>query len=184
MKITFLFFFFVKSFRDLITCASYCQKDGLCKAFTLDYNYCRIIENLETADIVKIPSQSFKAREVWIKVDDSINDQEYQDSFDQCPTPELIDDGICDSLNNLQKSRVAGNLTQHRAYHKLIVSTVNNEPTLLAIGGSYVEDDVWKFRDSIEVWNSITESWSVSDTLKLSEAKCCFGALSSKKITL
>ena len=97
------YFFFVKSFRDLITCASYCQKDGLCKAFTLDYNYCKTIENLETPDIVKIPWQSFKAREVWIKVDDSINDQEYQDSFDQCPTPELIDDGICDSLNNLQK---------------------------------------------------------------------------------
>ena len=97
------YFFFVKSFRDLITCASYCQKDGLCKAFTLDYNYCRIIENLETADIVKIFLQSFKAREVWIKVDDSINDQEYQDSFDQCPTPELIDDGICDSSNNVQE---------------------------------------------------------------------------------
>ena len=93
----------MKSFRDLITCASYCQKYGLCKAFTLDYNYCRTIENLETADIVKIPWQSFKAREVWIKVDNSINDQEYQDSFDQCPTPELIDDGICDSSNNKQE---------------------------------------------------------------------------------
>ena len=82
------------------------------------------------------------------------------------------------SLNNLQNSRVAENLNQHRAYHKLVVSTVNNQPTLLAIGGSYVEDEIWKFRDSIEVWNPITESWSVSDTLKLSEAKCCFGALS------
>ena len=95
----------MKSFRDLITCASYCQKDGLCKAFTLDYNYCRIIEKLETPDIVKIPSQSFKAREVWIKVNDdsTFNDQEYQEPCDQCPTPELIDDGICDSLNNVQE---------------------------------------------------------------------------------
>ena len=82
------------------------------------------------------------------------------------------------SLNDLQKSKLAGNLNQHRAYHKLIVSNINNKPTLLAIGGSYVEDEIWKFRDSIEVWNPITESWSLSDTLKLSEAKCCFGALS------
>ena len=83
------------------------------------------------------------------------------------------------SMKGLKNSKLVGQLNQQRAYHKLIVSTINNLPTLLAIGGIF-RDEKNKviYRDSIEIWKSITETWTLSNTLKLSQGRSSFGALS------
>ena len=40
------------------------------------------------------------------------------------------------------------------------------------------ENNGWKYRDSIELWNPDTESWTLSPDLKLSEERAYFGHLS------
>ena len=82
------------------------------------------------------------------------------------------------SLKDLNNSRLAGQLNQQRTFHKLIVTPINNEPTLLAIGGVTRFEKNSVSRDSIEIWDPITETWTLSNALKLSEAKYSFGALS------
>ena len=83
------------------------------------------------------------------------------------------------SLDNLSNSRIAGQLNQERVFHEMVVTMINNEETLLAIGGDYVlENKKSKPTDSIEIWDPISETWTLSDTLKLSEAKLAFRALS------
>ena len=62
--------------------------------------------------------------------------------------------------------------------HGLVIAHYNNQPTVLAIGGGYYQDDDWVPRDSIEVWDPETKTWSLTNDLALSEAKYNFGALS------
>ena len=76
------------------------------------------------------------------------------------------------------KSENAGNLNERRAHHGSAVAHVNGEPTLLAFGGFYHRNYRRKFRDSIESWNPETESWTISNDLKLSMGKESFGFLS------
>ena len=75
-------------------------------------------------------------------------------------------------------SENAGNLNERRAHHGSAVAHVNGEPTLLAFGGFYHSNYQRKFRDSIESWNPETESWTISNDLKLSMGKESFGFLS------
>lgn len=84
------------------------------------------------------------------------------------------------SLDNLHNPRLAGQLNIKRGFHKLIVTTINNEQTLLAIGGisNKGTEAEAENSDSIEIWDPLTETWTLSETLKLSEAKHSFGALS------
>ena len=42
----------------------------------------------------------------------------------------------------------------------MAVAHVNNKPTLLAFGGTSKEAGVWKYSDSVEIWNPDTESWT------------------------
>ena len=64
-------------------------------------------------------------------------------------------------------------MNEVRAYHGLAVALVNNEPTLLAFGGSYYQNG-----DSIEIWNPDDETWTLANDMKLRETKNAFGFLS------
>ena len=79
-------------------------------------------------------------------------------------------------LNNLSKARNAGNLVQARHNHGLVVVHVDNQPTVLAVGGEYY-DGGWIYLDSIEMWNPTTETWMMT-SMKLTEPKEQFGILS------
>ena len=81
-------------------------------------------------------------------------------------------------LDNPTNSRIVGSLNEARAYLGMAVANVNNTPTLLAFGGTSKENNGWKYRDSVEIWNHDTESWTLSSDLKLSEERAYFGHLS------
>ena len=81
------------------------------------------------------------------------------------------------SLENPTTSKTVGSLNQERGYPGLAVAHVNNEPTLLAIGGEFYQNGT-KYRDSIETWDFNTESWTLLSDLKLDVKKYHFGFLS------
>ena len=81
------------------------------------------------------------------------------------------------SLDNPTASRIVGSLNEERGYPGLAVSHINNQPTLLAIGGEFYQNGT-KYRNSIETWNSNSESWTLSSDLKLDRKKYHFGFLS------
>ena len=62
-------------------------------------------------------------------------------------------------------------MKQTRFYHRLVIGKYNNQPRVLAIGGL-------PYTNSIEVWDPVSKTWSLSNDLRLSEAKYNFGALS------
>jgi len=81
------------------------------------------------------------------------------------------------NLNDLTKAHTtAGNLVQARSAHGLVVVHVDNKPTVLAVGGGYIEGG-WKELDSIEMWNPTTGTWKMT-SMRLSEPKGGFGILS------
>ena len=59
----------------------------------------------------------------------------------------------------------------------MAVAHVDNEPTLLAFGGSYYQNGK-EYRDSIEIWNPDTETWTLATDMKIREKKKNFGFLS------
>ena len=81
------------------------------------------------------------------------------------------------NLNDLTKAHATGNLVQASFGHGLVVVHVDNKPTVLAVGGEYKENGTWKYRNSIEMWNPTTETWTMTQ-MKLSEPKAYFGILS------
>ena len=81
------------------------------------------------------------------------------------------------SLDNLTISKYVGSLNQERGYPGLAVAHVNNEPTLLAIGGEFYQNGT-KYRDSIETWDPHSEFWTLSSDLKLDKKKYHFGFFS------
>ena len=78
------------------------------------------------------------------------------------------------NLNDLTKAHTTGNLVQASFGHGLVVVHVDNKPTVLAVGG---ENGDYRYRDSIEMWNPTTETWTMT-SMKLSEPKRNFGILS------
>ena len=81
-------------------------------------------------------------------------------------------------MDNPTNSRIVGPLNEARGYLGMAVAHVNNNRTLLAFGGTSKEAGVWKYRDSVEVWNPDTESWTLSPDIKMSEERSYFGYLS------
>ena len=83
------------------------------------------------------------------------------------------------NINNLTTTTtLGGNLRQPRYFHGLVY----NDPTLLAVGGTYREDvlGLTYFLDSIEKWNPSTKTWTMMSE-KLHEQKSSFGILSMPK---
>ena len=78
------------------------------------------------------------------------------------------------NLNDLTTAHTAGNFVQARAFHSLVVVHIDSKPTVLALGGF---NDYGQNLDSIEMWNSTTETWTMS-SMKLTEPKDSFGIVS------
>lgn len=60
-------------------------------------------------------------------------------------------------------SRIAGNLNIPRQNHGMSIMKIGKEFKLVAFGGEYDQC----LLDSIEIWNTSSETWELSNTLKL-----------------
>ena len=68
--------------------------------------------------------------------------------------------------------RKGGDLKEERSSHGMGIITISGVPTLIAFGGS---DPYHIFRDSVEIWNDASESWEISNSLRLEYRKYNFG---------
>ena len=95
------------------------------------------------------------------------------ETFDYLASTELI------SLADLTNIRTVGSLNEERAFHGMAIAHIRNKPTLLAFGGEYkISGRGWPKRDSIEIWNPDSETWTLATDMKLNEKKSHFGYLS------
>ena len=81
-------------------------------------------------------------------------------------TTEVID------LNEEMTIRYAGNLSVERYAHGMGLVTMYNSSVLIAFGGNNIRDGRI---DSVEVWDPNDETWTISDSMKLSRANFYFG---------
>ena len=82
------------------------------------------------------------------------------------------------NLNDLTKAHTAGNLVLARAFHGLVVVHVENNPTVLALGGGFSgPNGGLNSLNSIEIWNATSKTWRMT-SMKLSKPRIYFGILS------
>ena len=74
-----------------------------------------------------------------------------------------------------KKSHIAGSLTTPRQNHGMSVMKIGKTYKLITFGGESMEGD--GLLDSIEVWNSQTEIWEESKSLKLEDKVSRFSSL-------
>ena len=75
-------------------------------------------------------------------------------------------------------------MEETRVGHGLVIVHYNNEPKVLAIGGEYkfygdyIGDITRKTRDTVEIWDPASKTWTLDQDLKLSESRANFGFVS------